>query len=91
MTPPRVPTSKRLVLINSVSSIVTRMLHITALLWASQHLVRQVPAEEYALLAVLMPIMLLVTPLQSLLSSGLSRYVTAAYAVGDDNQIMRDV
>lgn len=87
MSRPRVPISKRLFLINSTSQILTRLLYVTVIFWTIQHLVKRVPPEEYALLPVMMALLLVIPLLQSLLSGGLSRYVTEAYAKDDQQRV----
>jgi O-antigen/teichoic acid export membrane protein len=87
MPPPRVPISKRLVLINATSQIVTRVLYITVIVWAIQYLVTRVPPEQYALLPMMMALVLFIPMVQSLLAGGLSRYVTEAYAKDDESRV----
>ena len=52
-----VPISKRLVLINSASSMIARMLNVTVLLWLHRHLLGRISAEEYSIYPVLMAVM----------------------------------
>ena len=82
-----VPISKRLVLINSASSVVTRLLNVTVLVWVLQYLLKRIDADEYALLPVFMAIMVFVPLLSTFLTAGLARYVTEAYANGDQERI----
>lgn len=49
-----VPISKRLVLINSASSIATRLLTVGVFAWAIQYLMKRIPEGELALLPVVM-------------------------------------
>ena len=46
-----VPISKRLVLINSISGVATRVLTVGVFAWVIQYLLKRVPEEELALLA----------------------------------------
>jgi len=75
--------SKRLVAVNSVSSVLARILNITILLWAYQYLLTHIPAEEFAVLPVVMAVMIFAPLFFSFLSSGISRYVIDAYAKGE--------
>ena len=59
---PRVEISKRLVIINSLSSILTIVLEMIFNFWLYQYLARRITPEEYSLLPVVMSIMIF-TPL----------------------------
>ena len=83
----RVPISKKLVLINSTSSVVAHVLNVTVLLWAIQYLLRRVPPAEYQLLPIVMGVMMLLPLLTSVLTFGLARFITEAYAKSDDERI----
>ncbi|MEX2170569.1 MAG: oligosaccharide flippase family protein [Pirellulales bacterium] len=81
--PVRVPISKRLILINSFSGIVTRILTVGVFAWAIQYLMKRIPEAELALLPVVLSLVLVVPLLQSIFTGGLSRFVTEAYARND--------
>ncbi len=83
----RVPISKKLVIVNSASSVLTRVLNLTLLLWAIQYLVKRIPDDEYQLLPIVMGVIFLVPILTSFLTSGLGRFVTEAYAQGDEARV----
>lgn len=87
MPPPRVPISKRLVLINATSQIATRVLYITVIVWTVQFLVKRIPPEQYALLPMMMALILVIPMVQTLLAGGFSRYVTEAYGNGDELRV----
>jgi O-antigen/teichoic acid export membrane protein len=87
MPPPRVPISKRLVLINATSQIATRVLYITVIVWTIQYLVKRIPPEQYALLPMMLALLLVIPMVQSVLAGGLSRYVTEAYAKDDEQRV----
>ena len=82
MTEPlhRVPISKRLVVINSLSNVATRVLTVGVFAWVIRHLIQRVSQEDLALLVVVWAITVILPILQSVLTAGLARYVTEAYA-----------
>jgi O-antigen/teichoic acid export membrane protein len=86
-----VPISKRLVLINSASSVATRLLTVGVFAWAIQYLIKRIPAEELAILPIVMSVAVVVPLIQLVLSAGLSRHVTEAYARHDDAEVTRIV
>ena len=86
-----VEISKKLVLINSASSVVHKALDVTVMLWMHQHLIRRIPVEEYALLPVLLAIVAATPLLTTVLLGGLGRYVTEAYARGDERRVTQIV
>lgn len=49
----RVEISKRLVLINSGSSVLAHLVNISILLWLHQYLLRRISPEEYSLYPVI--------------------------------------
>jgi len=89
--PPRVQISKRLVLINSASSLVTRMLSISVLIWLQQYLLKRITPEEYSLLPVLYSVMMFAPLVTVILTGGLGRYIVEAYARDDDERVTQIV
>ncbi|MHC4695432.1 MAG: lipopolysaccharide biosynthesis protein [Planctomycetota bacterium] len=87
----RIEISKRLVLINSGSSVLAHLVNITILLWLHQHLLRRISPEEYAIYPVVIAAIAFVPLLASVLTSGLRRYTVEAYARGDENRITQIV
>ncbi len=85
----RVQISKRLVLINSASSAVVLVLNLTVLIWLQQYLLKRISPEEYALLPPVMAAMAFAPLITMVLTGGLGRYITVAYARGDDEEITR--
>jgi O-antigen/teichoic acid export membrane protein len=81
--PVTVPISKRLVLINSASMIGTRVLTAGVFLWVIQHLLKRIPEAEMELLPIVMSLALILPVLQTILTGGLGRFVTEAYARND--------
>lgn len=84
-----VPISKRLVLINSTSSVITRLLQVGILGWLIQHLLKRVPPAEASLLPIVMAVTLLVPLLTVLIRGGLARFVTEAYARDDLTRVRK--
>lgn len=83
----RVEISKRLVLINSSSSLAANMISISVLVWLQQYLVKHIAAEEYAMYPLLMAVMLFMPLLSTLMIGGVGRFVTEAYARGDERRV----
>jgi O-antigen/teichoic acid export membrane protein len=87
----QIEISKRLVAVNAISTAVRRVLSITVLVWLQQFLLRRISAEEYVLLPVLMSVMMFVPLLTTLINSGMGRFVTEAYAKGDEDRVTQIV
>ncbi len=87
----KVEISKRLVLINSAGTFGTRLLSVSVFVWVQQYLLRRISPEEYSLLPILAAVMVF-TPLVSIaLTGGIARYVTEAYARGDERRVTQIV
>jgi O-antigen/teichoic acid export membrane protein len=87
----RIEISKRLVLVNSASTVLARVINVSVVLWLQQFLLRRVSEEEYVLLPVLMAVILLLPLFTSVLTSGLGRFIVTAYARGDERGITQIV
>lgn len=87
----RVEISKRLLLFNSASSLATRLLSISVLIWLQQYLLKHISPEEYSLLPVIYSIMAFVPLVTMILTSGLGRYIVEAYAQNNDERITQIV
>jgi O-antigen/teichoic acid export membrane protein len=87
----RVEISKRLVLINSGSALLSQLIKVSVLLWLHQFLLRQIGPEQYQVYAVLMSVVILLPLLTAVLTAGIGRFVVAAYAKGDDREITQIV
>ncbi len=79
--------SKRLVLVNSISSVVARVLNVGVLVWLQQYLLDRISADEYSIYPVVMSIMVFVPLATSILTSGISRYAVEAKATGDTQRV----
>lgn len=88
---PRFEISKKLLLINSASSIVAKVVNVSVLVWLYRHLLLRIGPDEYSLLPVLLGIVVLLPMLTSVLTAGLGRYVLAAYAKGDERGVTQIV
>lgn len=83
----RVPTNKKLFIVNSVASLVTRLLSITVLIWVQQFLIKRISVEEYSLLPLIFSLLMLLPFFSYILTGGLKRYVMEAYATHQDDRI----
>lgn len=83
----RVPISKSLVLLNASATVGTRLLTFVVFGWALRVLIQQVPREELAILPVVLSVSLFAPAVQSVLTAGLGRFVTEAYACGDSRRV----
>lgn len=84
---PYVEISKKLIIINSISSVITRVIEVSFLVWLYQYLLRNITPEEYSLLPVVMSIMVLMPLVTVFLTSGISRYIIVAYAKGEKERV----
>jgi len=87
----RVLISKKLVIVNSASSLVTRLLSVTVLIWVQQYLLKRISVEEYSLIPVIYSLMIVVGIFSWILTSGIRRYVLEAYANNKDERITQIV
>jgi O-antigen/teichoic acid export membrane protein len=79
----RFEISKKLLFVNTASSLVAMGLNVTVLVWLQRFLLSRISTEEYSLLPVLYSIMMFAPLLTQVLSGGLWRYTTEAYAEGN--------
>lgn len=79
--------SKKLLLLNSASSVVAKVINVSVLVWLYRHLVLRIGPEEYSLLPLVTTVIVLMPTLTSVLTSGLGRYILAAYAQGDQRRV----
>lgn len=86
-----VEISKKLVLMNSASSLAALVLNVTVLVWMNQFLLSKISDEEYSLLPVLYSIMMFMPLLTIVLTSALGRYIIEAYAVGNEYRVTQIV
>ena len=67
-------------LINALSSVITRALRVGVLLWLHQYLLARLDADAYAPYPVIVSFVLFLQIFISVLTGGIARYVTDAYA-----------
>ncbi len=78
-----VEVSRKLVLINSTSSLIALALNMTVLVWLQRFLLSRIDTAEYSVLPVLFSVMMFVPLLTTMFTRGLARYATEAYAADD--------
>lgn len=84
---PGVEISKKLVLVNSLSTVLTRLLGLAVLAWMHQYLIRRIPTAEYAIYPVIISIMAFAPIVTAVLTGGVARYVVHAYAQRDAHRV----
>jgi len=82
--PVTVEVSKRLVVINVVSGLVTHAFSLGVLVWLQRYLLQRISAEEYSLLPIVMAIIYILPLLTTFFTSGVSRYIVEAYSNRDE-------
>jgi len=85
----RVEISKKLALINMASTIFTRFLSLAVLFWLQQYLLGKITYDEYSLQPLLYAIMMFAPLITIILTGGIGRFITVAYAKGDDEEVTR--
>ncbi len=88
---PRIEISKRLVLLNTASAVGARTIYLSVIVWLHQYLLLRIDPGEYQLLPVLTSIIVLLPLFTSMLTSGIGRFVLAAYVKGDDRGVTQIV
>jgi O-antigen/teichoic acid export membrane protein len=88
---PRPLTSRRTLTLNTVSSVTTRLLQLTVLVWVNQYLLRHISAEEYALLPLVLSLLVFGELFRIIFAGGLGRFLVEADARGDDAGVTRIV
>lgn len=83
--------SKKLVAINSASTVAARIINFFVLLWVYQYLLKRLPAEEFAILPLVTALMVFGPLFFSFFVGGVSRYTIDAYAKGDFVEVRRIV
>ena len=78
-----VEIDRGLVAVNVLSTVCTHLIGIGVLLWVNQYLLKRLSAEEYAIFPIVIALFLFLQVFTSVLTGGISRYVTEAYAKAD--------
>lgn len=79
--------SRHIMLINFASSMLRKILSLSIMLWVFADLISSIPTEEYAIYPVMQAAMLFFPLATTVFMSGLRRYVTEAYARGDEARV----
>ncbi|MFT7617687.1 MAG: O-antigen/teichoic acid export membrane protein [Planctomycetota bacterium] len=79
----QVATSRKLAVINSISSVATHVISLTILVWLQKYLLDNVSIAEYSLFPVVAAPMVFIPLITTILTAGLGRYSVDAYAKGD--------
>ena len=87
MNPSRVEISKKLVLVNSASSVLKSVLGLGIVIWLQGHLYHRVSPDEYKVLATTMALMLFVPLLTTAVAGGITRFTTEAYSLGQNRRV----
>ncbi|MCL5281815.1 MAG: hypothetical protein M1376_18110, partial [Planctomycetes bacterium] len=87
----RVEISKRLVLINTASAVLARIINLSVVVWLNAYLLRRISPEEFQLWPLLLSVIVLLPLVTSILTSGIGRFVLEAYAQGDDRRVTQIV
>ncbi len=83
----KVEISKKLVLVNTLSSAVAKVVNITCLLWSLQYLLGRIDKAEFDIYPVVVVVMMIVPLLTAALTAGLGRFVVEAYAQNDEPRV----
>jgi O-antigen/teichoic acid export membrane protein len=83
----RVEIDKRLMVVNSASSLAARLISVFILVWLQQYLLRRISPEEYSLLPVVYAVMAFVPLVTTVMTGGIGRYVVEAYANDDGERV----
>jgi O-antigen/teichoic acid export membrane protein len=78
---------KRVVMINAGSSLLSLFIQLAIVFWVNRFLIRRVSDEEYALLPTVLSIMIFISVLRPVLTSGVGRFITEAFAQGKFGRI----
>ncbi len=89
--PDKVEIKKKLVLINSASSLLTQFIQMTVMLWLHSFLVNRIDPSEYNIYVMVMTVMAFSPILTAILTSGQGRFIMEAYAEGDHEKITQIV
>ena len=77
--------------INAASTVATRLLQLTVLVWVNQFLLRRIAPEEYSLYPLVLSLMVFAELFRSVFTSGLGRYIVEADSRDDAAGVTRVV
>jgi O-antigen/teichoic acid export membrane protein len=84
-------SSRRTLAINTASSVTTRLLQLTVLVWVNQYLLRHVETAEYALMPLVLSLLVFGEIFRTVFTGGLGRFIVEADARSDDAGVTRVV
>ena len=90
-TPQGISISERLVFVNSASSVLTRIINLSVIVWVYQFLLARIPADEFAVYPVVAAIMVMAPLFFTSFTGGITRNALDAYAKGDGLAVTRIV
>ncbi len=83
--------SVRLYMTNAASSVATRILQVTVLVWVNQYLLRRIAPEEYSIFPIVVSLMVFADVFKQLIIGGIGRFIVEADSRGDDTSVTRIV
>ncbi len=79
--------SKRVVFINTLSSLIVRVISIVVLIWVQQFLLKYISVEEYSILPVVMSLLVFFPLMTAVFTTGIKRYVMVSFVEKDSAKI----
>jgi O-antigen/teichoic acid export membrane protein len=83
--------SKRLTIVNSLSSVGVMAINSVLAIWMQQFLLKRVSPEEYSLIAVLNAIMVFLPLVSTIFTSAIGRYIIESLTKNDEDGVTRIV
>jgi O-antigen/teichoic acid export membrane protein len=77
--------------INAVSSVGTRILQLTVLVWVNQFLLKRIEPQEYSLYPLVLSLMVFAEIFRTIFTAGIGRYIVEADSCDDDSKVTRIV
>ncbi|MEM1082947.1 MAG: hypothetical protein AAGI48_02410 [Verrucomicrobiota bacterium] len=77
--------------INAVSSVTTRLLQLTVLVWVNQYLLKRIDAQEYSLFPIVMSLLIFADMFKNMFIGGIGRYIVEADSRDDHEGVTRVV
>ena len=89
--PPGIRISQKLVVVNSASFVLARIINISVVFWAYQYLLKRVPTAEFSVYPAVVAVMVLAPVFFTSFTGGITRNALDAYAKGDRVAVTRIV
>lgn len=83
MSTPKKKSASKQFLVNASSSVVARLIQITALVWVNQYLLRRIVPEEYAIYPVVLSLLVAGEIFSRIFTGGITRYIIEKDAKND--------